>query len=104
MKTYNRQNEKIYILTDGCMWELNKKMGSEHAHAIEVVDPETGAVRYIKSGSKIKFVEGEISDIRSQKAYNEQTKKAQKMFSNGQDLPKREGGQGARGKPKIKSL
>ncbi len=69
------KNEKVYILTDGCMWELNQKMGSEHPHSIEVVDLETGAVRYIKSGSKISFIEGDISDIRTQEAYNKATKK-----------------------------
>nr|AKH47783.1 hypothetical protein [uncultured marine virus] len=63
-------NEKIFLLTDGCMWEINKQMGNEHPHAIEVCDIETGAIRYIQSGSKIKFIEGQITDIRSQKAYN----------------------------------
>lgn len=85
-----RKNEKIYILTDGCFWEKNKKEGVEHAHSIEVVDLETGAVRYIKSGSKISFVRGEITDIRTQKAYNQQTrveaKKERKVCSNRQDL------------------
>lgn len=67
------KHEKVYIVTDGCMWELNRKAGSEHAHAIEVVDLATGAVRYITSGSKIVFVEGTISDIRSQETYNKAT-------------------------------
>lgn len=62
------------MLTDGCMWEINKQTGNEHPHAIEVVNLETGAIRYIKSGSKIKFIEGTISDIRSQEAYNIQKK------------------------------
>ena len=62
-----QQNEKIYLLTDGCAWEINKQTGNEHPHSVEVVDTETGAVRYIKSGSRIKFIAGEISDIRSQK-------------------------------------
>lgn len=48
-------HEKIFILTDGCMWEINKETGNEHPHAVEVVDLETGAVRYIKSGSRIKL-------------------------------------------------
>lgn len=64
-----KKHERIYLITDGCVWEINKQLGSEHPHAMEVVDIETGAVRYIKSGSKIRFVEGEISDIRTQKAY-----------------------------------
>jgi hypothetical protein len=62
--------EPVYLVTDGCMWEANKRNGTSHAHAIEVVDTETGAVRYIKSGSRITFVEGEISDLRTQEAYN----------------------------------
>lgn len=80
-------NERIYLLTDGCLWEINKQSGNEHPHSVEVVDIETGAVRYIKSGSKITFIEGEISDIRTQKAYNKATK--QKMPDNKQDLQKR---------------
>lgn len=64
------KHEKIYLLTDGCIWEINKETGNEHPHSVEVVDLETGAIRYIKSGSRIKFIEGEISDIRTQKAYN----------------------------------
>jgi hypothetical protein len=55
---------------------------------VEVVDLQTGAVRYIKSGSKISFVEGEISDIRTQEAYNKTTQKKQKMPRNKQNLPK----------------
>lgn len=54
------------------MWEMNKKNETYHPHAIEVVDPETGQVRYIKSGSKISFVDGEISEGRSQENYNKQ--------------------------------
>ena len=67
------KNNEIYLLTDGCLWEQNKQTGNEHPHAIEVVDIKTGAVRYITSGSKITFVEGEITDLRSQTAYNEAT-------------------------------
>lgn len=69
------EDEKIYILTDGCMWEINKQMGNEHPHSIEVVDLETGSVRYIKSGSRIAFIEGTITDIRTQVAYNKKEKK-----------------------------
>lgn len=54
------------------MWEMNKQNGSSHAHAIEVVDVATGAVRYIKSGSRIAFVDGEITEGRNQEAYNTQ--------------------------------
>lgn len=52
------------------MWEKNKKDGTSYPHSIEVVDIETGQVRYIKSGSKIKFVEGEITQTRNQADYN----------------------------------
>lgn len=68
------KHEEIYLLTDGCLWEQNKRNGTEHPHAIEVVNTKTGAVRFITSGSKIAFIEGEITDIRSQKAYNKATK------------------------------
>jgi len=83
------------MVTDGCMWELNNKAGTEHAHAIEVVDVQTGAIRYIRSGSVIKFVDGEITDIRTQKAYNKAQNKA--LSRNGKGMPERKGrkGQGA---------
>jgi len=64
------KNEEIFIVTDGCMWEQNKKNSTYYPHAIEVVNQETGQVRYIRSGSKITFVEGEISEGRSQEVYN----------------------------------
>jgi len=60
-----------FIVTDGCMWEQNKQHGTYHPHAIEVVDTVTGQVRYIKSGAIIKFVQGEITDGRSQESYNQ---------------------------------
>jgi len=63
-------NNEIYIVTDGCMWEDNKQNNTFHPHAVEVVDIRTGQVRYIKSGSRIKFVEGEITGTRDQEAYN----------------------------------
>lgn len=67
-----KDTEKTFILTDGCMWEMNKQSGKSAPHAIEVVDSETGAIRFIKSGSRIAFIEGEISLGRSQEIYNEQ--------------------------------
>lgn len=98
------KDEKIYLLTDGCAWEINKQTGNEHPHSVEVVDLETGAVRYIKSGSKIKFIGGEISDIRTQALYNKATQKKQEMSSDKQDLPKRAKRKGTslRRKPKRK--
>lgn len=74
----NSPYEKIFLLTDGCMWEINHQSGNEHPHSIEVVDIETGAVRYIKSGSFIAFVEGEITDVRTQAGYNKAQKKKEK--------------------------
>ncbi len=65
-------NKKVFLLTDGCMWEKNKQAGTSDPHAIEVVDLETGAVRYIKSGSRISLVEGQITATRSQTAYDRQ--------------------------------
>ncbi len=70
-------NEEIYIVTDGCMWEQNKKNSTYHPHAIEVVNTKTGAIRYIKSGSQITFKKGEITDIRTQEGYNKATTKMQ---------------------------
>lgn len=72
-------------------------MGSEHAHAIEVVDLETGAVRYINSGSHIAFIEGQITDIRSQNYYNEATE-AEKMSSDGQGDVSHKGNGGRKSK------
>lgn len=65
-----KDTEKIFLLTDGCMWEMNKQNKSDNPHAIEVVDADTGQIRYIKGGSLIKFVSGEITEGRSQKDYN----------------------------------
>lgn len=65
-------DKNIFIVTDGCMWEMNKTNKTYFPHAIEVVDSVTGQVRYIKSGSKISFVEGEITESRSQESYNKQ--------------------------------
>ena len=67
------------MLTDGCMWKMNKKNGTSNPHAIEVVDIETGQVRYIKSGSKIKFISGEISNGRNQEEYNKQGEQLQEL-------------------------
>lgn len=87
---------KIYVLTDGCMWEINKQTGNEHPHAVEIMDLETGAVRYIKSGSRIAFIEGQISDYRTQKSYNSQTDYAEKyskeVSANGQGNDDARGG------------
>lgn len=54
------------------MWEMNKKNNTFHPHAIEVVDMESGQVQFIKSGSVIEFVSGEISETRNQEKYNKQ--------------------------------
>lgn len=62
--------KRIFLLTDACLWEMNKQAGSFHPHAIEVVDEKTGQVRYIDSGSRIKFVSGKISKSRLQEDYN----------------------------------
>lgn len=68
-------NDKIYLVTDGCMWEKNKRESASHAHAMEVVDLETGAVQYIRSGSHVTFVKGSITDTRTQEVYNKATEK-----------------------------
>lgn len=67
---FGKDDDQTFILTDGCLWEKNRQEGAYHPHAIEVVDLETGQVRYIKSGSRIRFVEGEITATRDQKTYN----------------------------------
>lgn len=76
-------NEKVFMLTDGCAWEINKQAGNEHPHSVEVVDMETGAVRYIKSGAKISLLEGKITDIRTQAAYNKTMPRDPKDKPNG---------------------
>ena len=65
-----KDTDRIFITTDACLWEMNKQQGAYHPHAIEVVDSETGQVRYIESGARIKFVEGKISKGRTQEDYN----------------------------------
>lgn len=61
-----------FLVTDGCAWEMNKQGGKAAPHAIEVVDLETGQLRFIKSGSIIKFVDGEITNSHNQEDYNKQ--------------------------------
>lgn len=78
MKDY----EEIYIITDGCMWEQNKQNSTYHPHAIEVVNSKTGQVQYIKSGSRITFVEGEITETRSQEIYNKKTPEVSDSIEN----------------------
>lgn len=96
-------NEKVYLLTDGCMWEQNKKNGTFYPHAIEVVDIETGAVTYIRSGSKIRFVEGQIQSTRTQEAYNKATQKKD-VSNDGKGLPKRKGGKTKRKTKESKGI
>jgi len=67
-------NEKVYLLTDLCMWEANKKNKTFYPHAIEVVDTETGQTQFIYSGSKIAFIDGKITPRSTQEAYNKTTK------------------------------
>ena len=69
MSKENLTNNK-FILTDCCMWEMNKKQGNDCPHAIQVVDIATGQVRFIKSGSTIKFVDGDITGSQTQDVYN----------------------------------
>lgn len=64
------KKEKIYMLTDSCMWEKNKQEGTSFGHSIEVVDIETGQVRYIRGGAKVALIEGEITETHSQEEYN----------------------------------
>lgn len=67
-----KEPPRTFLLTDGCMWEMNRQRGTFHPHAIEVVDVETGQVRFIKSGAKLQLVAGEITDNRDQATYNMQ--------------------------------
>lgn len=74
MPTKRKKREEIplteFVVTDGCMWEQNKQNSTYYPHAIEVCNPKTGQVRYIKSGSRIQFISGEITPTRDQKTYN----------------------------------
>ena len=79
-------NEEIFIITDGCMWEQNRRNKTSHDHCIEVVDLKTGQVRYIKNGSRIRLIEGYITDHRTQKDYN---KEAKNMLRNEQSESER---------------
>lgn len=72
--------DRIFIITDMCMYEKNKRDGTFHPHAIEVVDIETGQTRYIRSGSKIRFIAGDITEDRNQDIYNKQGNKNRKII------------------------
>lgn len=71
-KLKQKDTERVFITTDACLWEANKIDNICHPHAIEVVDVETGQVRFIESGARIKFVSGKISKGRTQEEYNKQ--------------------------------
>lgn len=62
--------EKTFILTDMCMWEKNRQEGDMSDHAIIVIDEATGQMHVIDGGSKIKFIEGKISEPMNQERYN----------------------------------
>lgn len=54
--------QKEYILTDQCFWETNPPKDynpldpKRKPHAITLVDPETGSISILQSGSIIKVV------------------------------------------------
>lgn len=62
---------RTFIITDTCAWEANKQNKTSYTHAIQVVDDETGQIRWISSGSRIKFVGGNITDTQKQEDYNQ---------------------------------
>ena len=66
------KNEQIFIVTDSCMWENNKQNKTNYPHSIQVVDSNTGQVRYIRSGARIVLIEGQITEAHSQEQYNEE--------------------------------
>lgn len=74
--------EKIFILTDMCMWEKNKQEGTSNTHAILVIDEKTGQNRMIESGSKIRFVEGKITEPNSQEEYNQMVSEDSSLTNN----------------------
>lgn len=78
------EHEEIYIITDGCAWEQNKQNDTYYPHAMEVVNIKTGQVKYIKCGSRIAFIEGEITEGRSQEEYNKVSTPTE-VSSGGQD-------------------
>lgn len=40
--------------------------------AAQLINEKTGQVHFILGGSRIRFVSGDISDVRTQEAYNQQ--------------------------------
>lgn len=64
--------KKTFLLTDACMWEKNKLEGRKVPHAVQVVDIKTGKTHWIKSGSHIKFLDGDITAELNQEDYNSQ--------------------------------
>lgn len=62
--------DKIFILTDMCMWEKNRQEGGKDEHAIIVVEKETGKTYVIDGGSEIIFVSGKIKGPATQDDYN----------------------------------
>lgn len=77
-KKYSKSKKKeskedlsnTFMITDGCVWEMNRKNGTDYPHSMEVVNVQTGQVRYIRCGSIIKFLDGQITEARNQEKYN----------------------------------
>ena len=78
----SRVLENTFILTDSCMWEANKQNGTRSEHCIEVVDEKTGQVRYIATGSRVKFIEGNITEVHTQEKYNEEQVELDTLLDN----------------------
>lgn len=61
-KKFQPKNDAVYIVTDSCFWKDNPPENYNFSdpdrkpHAIELVDPRTGTVVYLPSGSLISVV------------------------------------------------
>jgi hypothetical protein len=75
MKKLSKKNyaKKVFLLTDICMWEKNKQEGTHAPHAVQAIDVKTGQSFFINSGSRIRFVDGEITEPLSQDEYNKRS-------------------------------
>ena len=69
---FRKDTNRVFILTDSCMWEKQKQDGTRAPHTIQVIDEQTGQTRYILTGARIKFLDGNISEPFTQEQYNVQ--------------------------------
>jgi len=65
-KKFTPKKDKAYLLTDQCMWEMhtdgdyNPYDEKRKPHVLQLVDPVSGTIVNLKSGSLIKIIKAVV--------------------------------------------